>query len=94
MSQHNFGQLRETNPEKYKELKNARDSYKTYQSNRIIDLIKNYQYIDQLDNKPKNDDLHKKIESYIRMSQKKLLAELEFLNEHELMAEISKILTQ
>jgi hypothetical protein len=92
MSQHNFGQLRESNPDKYKALKNARDSYKTYQSNRIIDLIKHYQYIDQLDNKPTNDDLHKKIESHIRMSQKKLLAELEFLYEHELIVEISKIL--
>ena len=94
MSQHNFGQLRLTNREKYKELKNARDSYKTYQSNRINDLIKHYEFHDPLDNQLTKNDLSKKIESYIKVSQKKLLADLEFLNEYELMAEISKLLIQ
>ena len=94
MSQHNFGQLRLINMEKYKELKNARDSYKTYQSNRINDLIKHYEFHDPLDDQLTKNDLSKKIESYIKVSQKKLLADLEFLNEYQLMAEISKLLIQ
>jgi hypothetical protein len=90
MSWFQFEQLRISNMEKHKEIKKFRDSYKTYQSNRIMDLIKHYQYLDHIEFKNTNDDLYKKMESHIKMSKMKLLAVLEFLDEHELITEISK----
>jgi hypothetical protein len=91
LSQSTFEKLRETSPIEHEELKKVRDDYKSYQSNRINDLAKNYVFEINTATSKSMKDIASTLEPFIIKTKKQLIAQVEFLNEAELASHISSV---
>ena len=89
LSQSAFEKLREASPIEHGALKKVRDDYKSYQSNRINDLAKNYVFEANISDSKSMKDIAKILEPFIIKTKKQLIAQVEFLNETELAVHIS-----
>jgi len=91
LSQSAFEKLRETSPTVHEELKKVRDDYKSYQSNRINDLAKNYVFEVEIFESKSMNEVVSDLDPFITKTRKQLIAQVEFLNEHELARQIASI---
>ena len=91
LSQTAFEKLRESSPNEHEELKKVRDDYKSYQSNRISDLAKNYNFEPNMTENNSLQDIARILNPFITKTKKQLIAQVEFLSENELAAHISNI---
>jgi hypothetical protein len=91
LNQSQFEQLRGNSPNEYRELKSARDDYKSYQSNRIADLAKNYEFESSAIESKKFNELITLLDPFITRTRTKLIADLKFINETDLTSSINEI---
>jgi len=91
LNQSQFEQLRGNSPNEYKEFKSARDDYKSYQSNRIADLAKNYEFESSAIESKKFNELITLLDPFITRTRTKLIADLKFMNETDLISSIAEI---
>ncbi len=91
LNQSQFEQLRGNSPNEYRELKSARDDYKSYQSNRIADLAKNYEFESSVIESKNFSELITLLDPFITRTRAKLIADLNFMNETDLISSITEI---
>ncbi len=91
LNQSQFEQLRGNSPNKYRELKSTRDDYKSYQSNRIADLAKNYEFELSAIESKKFNELIILLDPLITRTRTKLIADLKYMNETDLISSIVEI---
>ena len=91
LNQSQFEQLRGNSPNEYREFKSAHDDYKSYQSNRIADLAKNYEFESSAIESKKFNELITLLDPFITRTRTKLIADLKFINETNLISSITEI---
>ena len=91
LNQSQFEQLRRNSPNEYSDFKSARDDYKSYQSNRIADLAKNYEFESSAIESKKFNELITLLDPFITRTRTKLIADLKFINETDLISSIAEI---
>ena len=91
LNQSQFEQLRGNSPNEYSNFKLARDDYKSYQSNRRADLAKNYEFESSAVESKKFSELITLIDPFITRTRTKLIADLKFMNETDLISSITEI---
>ena len=91
LNQSQFEQLRGNSPNEYREFKSARDDYKSYQSNRIADLAKNYEFESSAIESKKFSELIALLDPFVTRTRTKLIADLKFINEADLISSIAEI---
>jgi len=91
LNQSQFEQLRGNSPNEYSNFKSVRDEYKSYQSNRIAVLSKNYEFESSAIKLKNFNELITLLDPFITRTRAKLIADLNFMNETDLISSITKI---
>jgi hypothetical protein len=91
LNQSQFEKLRGNSPNEYSDFKLTRDDYKSYQSNRIADLAKNYEFESSAIKSKNFNELISLLDPFITRTRTKLIADLKFINETDLISSIAEI---